>query len=189
MKLSYVKTLILVVCVAGVIGCNEPSAETADGGPVMQSGSTPNTALTQIEIEVDEPNPSSPLAAAAVITPATVKAGDTVTFAIRAKTADTWHIYAFDHAGVGVPTKLELELPADLEAEGEWAAPEAVPYPSIQPSLVFEGDLLFQHTLKIAGGAAPGPREVKCKFGYQTCNESFCNPPTSMELSAIVEVE
>lgn len=189
MKLIYVKTFITVFCAAGLVGCSEPSAETADGGPGMQSASDQNTALTQIEIEVDEPNPSSPLAAAAAITPAKVQAGDTVTFAIRAKTADTWHIYAFDHAGVVVPTKLKLELPADLVAEGEWTAPDAVPYPSIQPSLVFEGDLMFQHTLQIADGAAPGPREVKCQFGYQTCNESFCNPPTSMELSAIVEVE
>jgi DsbC/DsbD-like thiol-disulfide interchange protein len=142
-----------------------------------------------IEIEVDDPTQSNAMTAAAAIAPAKAKAGETVTFAVRAKTAANWHIYAFDHAGVGSPTKLELELPADVTAEGAWSAPEAHPYASLEPSLVYEGDMMFQHTLKIAEGATPGPREVKCRLGYQTCNDAMCNPPTAMELSAAFQVE
>ena len=81
------------------------------------------------------------------------------------------------------------ELPADVEADGEWLAPDSQPYPSVSPALIYEGDMMFQQTLKIAEGAASGPREVKCQLAYQTCNDQICNPPTSMELVATIEVE
>ena len=186
MKANYAKLFIIPLCLTLLIGCDKPAQDSADGGPDTQPGSVSDDA---IEIEVDDPTQSNTLTAEAAIAPAKVKAGDTVTFAIRAKTADSWHIYAFDDPSVGTSTTIEFDLPRDVEMDGQWVAPEAHPYPSTQPSLVYEGDMKFQHKLKIADGAAPGPREVKCKFVYQTCNDSFCNPPTSMELSAIVEVE
>jgi hypothetical protein len=171
-----------------LMGCNEPSQLSVDGETDTPTSSIPSDAVA-IEIEVDDPNQSDTLTAAAGIAPGKAKSGDTVTFAVRARTAESWHIYAFDHTGVGSPTKIELELPADMEALGQWLAPDARLYPSTPPGSVFEGDMMFQQRLKIADGAAPGPREVKCKFAYQTCNDAFCNPPTSMELTAIVEIE
>ncbi len=188
MTSTYRKLFVLFLLLAMLVGCAKPNAESPDAASDTQSVSIPADAV-EIDIELDDPTQSNALAANAAIAPTKAKAGDTVTFAVRARTADSWHIYAFDHTGVGVATKLDLELPADIEVDGQWLAPEAKPYPSAQPSLVYEGDMMFQQRLKIAAGAAPGPREVKCKFGYQTCNDSFCNPPTSVELSAIVEIE
>jgi hypothetical protein len=46
----------------------------------------------------------------------------------------------------------------------------------------------FRQQLRVAAGAAPGPLEVTCEFGYQACDPFRCRPPAMLVLKASAEV-
>lgn len=173
---------------AMVFGCDRRSPTSATNDKPASASLHDESAERLPEIRIDEPTGSNPLTVAAAISPAVVRPGQRATLSVRAKTADSWHIYAFDHDGVGVPMQLSLELPSGLELEGEWEAPAATVYPSVPPGLVLEGDLTFRHHLKVASDAPTGRSEIKCTVQYQACNASLCNPPQTTELTAVLNV-
>ena len=180
---------VMGVAALALAGCEPTSAPLATEPPAVAESPAPAAVTLKIDIEVTEPTSDAPFAAAAGITPAQVRPGETVTLVIRAKTADQWHIYTVDKpAGVSIQTTLDLNLPDGVAAAGEWSNPVAEPYKAEEPVFIYHGDFLFHRQLQIADDAAPGTLEVKCEFGYQACNDSLCLPPTSTELTAELEI-
>ena len=179
----------VVVLAALAVGCDPSGARVTTGRPAEPSTPQTEVAAPEIEIDVDEPTNEQPFAAAAAVTPAEVRPGETVTFVIRAKTAADWHIYTVDQpSGVAIQTTLDMNLPEGVTDEGEWTIPVAEPYKADEPTFVYHGDFLFHRKLRIADDAAPGPLEVKCDFGYQACTSEMCLPPTTTELTAKLEI-
>jgi hypothetical protein len=133
------------------------------------------------------PDAEHPVVAAAELSPARVKAGDSLSVVVRVAMAPAWHIYAVGGSrGPGVPTTLELRLPEGIEAEGEWAYPE--PVRGTDGQMVHEGTVEFRRRLRAGADAAPGPIVVTCEFGYQACDPSSCRPPTRLEVGAKGEI-
>lgn len=133
-----------------------------------------------------QPEAESPVIATLQVSPARVKAGETLDLVVRVRMAPTWHIYAAGGSGPGIPTSLRLKLPEGIEAEGVWSSPESVRGSDGQ--MIHEGAVEFRCKLRVNGDAAPGPIEVTCEFGYQACDPHSCRPPTREELTGKVEV-
>ena len=164
-------------------------ADSGDNTAVPTNPGGDDPAPTKIELA--EPTSSSPLTAAAGLSAAQIRRGETVTFEVRAKTAPGWHIYAADKpTGGSIPTTLKLTLPEGVTAEGEWTFPAAELDPTGDgPVYTYHGELSFRRTLRISNEAAPGMHEVVCQFGFQTCNAVLCMAPKSEDLKVSLVVE
>jgi DsbC/DsbD-like thiol-disulfide interchange protein len=142
----------------------------------------------KVSIPLDPPTDRRPVVAGAAISPAKVRAGDTVTLVVQVKTASKWHIYAADMPTEGsIPTTLKLKLPDGVQAKGKWSYPSAVQNRNGE-GWVYEGDLTFRRALTLASDVPAGQIEVTCEFGYQACDPSSCKPPAKLSLKAKVEV-
>jgi DsbC/DsbD-like thiol-disulfide interchange protein len=141
-----------------------------------------------VDIALDAPTSRRPVVAGAALAPAKVNAGGTVTLVVKAKVAPSWHIYAADlPTGSSIPTTLKLKLPKGVSLKGDWTYPVAAQNAS-DNTWVYEGELTFQHALKVAPDVPSGPIEVTCEFGYQACDPSSCRPPTKIDLKARADV-
>jgi DsbC/DsbD-like thiol-disulfide interchange protein len=184
-----------LACLICLVGCVRPATTTAVGKQAAdkqtQAPVEAETAQTPSEeVEVSEPAPSNPVAAAAAILPATFKAPVTATLVIRVRTAPGWHIYAVDHpTGTAQPTRLELKLPDGVEPEGEWLNPEAsLSAGAGKGQFIYEGDFTFRRRLKISEQVEPGRVEIGCQINYQACDPFLCRPPESLTVRAAAEV-
>ena len=97
-----------------------------------------------------------------------------------------WHAYDALPAGspytAMVPT---LVLPKGMQRVGEWARPSGDAYHADPNVTVYEGKLSFRCTVR--GGTAKDLQKVVCELGYQVCDESMCQAPTTIELTPVPE--
>jgi hypothetical protein len=134
-----------------------------------------------------EPTAKRPAVVEAELTPAKIRAGETVELVVRVQTAPTWHIYAAEGSnGPGVPTTLTLRLPEGIEAEGQWSYPK--PMRGSDGQMIYEGTLEFRRKLRVGAAVTLGRVEVACELGYQACDPHSCRPPTKFELVARADV-
>jgi len=189
----------LLACLSG---CDRP----ASSGPGAQVKSLPPpttqrmrpTAVdpepvsddTIVEIELEEPVSYKPFVAGAVLVPVNVETPGTLTFIVRAKTAPGWHIYAEGGSvGISQPTRLDLQLPDGVEADGDWTYPEPTQGPDgSDAQLIYEGEVFFRRRLKVTDAASSGRLSVGCEITYQACDAFSCRPPESLKLEAVAEV-
>jgi DsbC/DsbD-like thiol-disulfide interchange protein len=145
-------------------------------------------AAPAVKITLETPSDRNPVVAGAAVAPARVRAGDTFTLVVEAKTASSWHIFAADApTGGSIPTTLKLKLPEGVSSKGEWVYPAPTQNPGVD-GWVYDGDVTFRRRLKVAADAAAGPIEITCEFGYQACDASSCRPPTKVRLKAKAEI-
>jgi hypothetical protein len=134
-----------------------------------------------------EPTALQPVATAAALLPARVRQGESLSLAVRVKTAPGWHIYASaGSGGPGIATTLRLQLPPGIRAEGDWSSPTALRGSDGQ--MIHEGSFEFCRTLRVSKDTPPGAVAVACEMGYQACDERSCRAPTKVELTARAEV-
>ncbi len=192
---------LLASILIAAIGCSSSDTPSTDATPpsvkpdegTSASKGREGATLTKVspeQIPLDDPTSLQPVSMAAAVFPAEAESGQTVTVAIRIKTAPGWHIYAVDRpTGVSIPTKFELTMPAGFEAVGQWDLPEPEPGPSdLGPTFLYHGDLLFRHQVKVTGATGPGTQEFGCRVGYQACTDVNCLPPTSSDLVTAVKI-
>jgi DsbC/DsbD-like thiol-disulfide interchange protein len=172
-------------------------APTQRRPPVPAAQTKPSEALGQAsrelageELTLEEPASYKPLVARAALFPAEVQAPGTWTLLVRAKTAPGWHIYAAGQpAGTAQPTRLDLQLPDGVEAEGDWIYPEATKgNVASDGQSVYEGDFTFRCRLKVSEKAPLGRLKVGCEIHYQACDRFSCRPPESLTLEAAADV-
>ncbi|HTU26337.1 MAG TPA: protein-disulfide reductase DsbD domain-containing protein, partial [Pirellulales bacterium] len=86
-------------------------------------------------------------------------------------------------------TRLKLELPAGVAAEGEWVLP--------RPSMLdgptgrgpgYNGDVTFLRQLRIAKGQPLGELPIAIRVSYQACDDTICTRPEPITLRVAVEV-
>lgn len=94
-----------------------------------------------------------------------------------------WHAYGA--AAEGSPyTVLQpsLGLPDGVKQVGDWQRPEGKAYADDPNVTVFEGQVSFR--CKLRGGTPSNLSKVVCELSFQVCNESMCQRPTSLQLTA-----
>lgn len=117
--------------------------------------------------------------------------GGTARIAARVTVEDGWHVNSntptFEYL---IPTKLDLELPAD------WPD-ETVRYPkhemqtfafADQPLAVYAGEFVIQSEVKVPAGAAQGAVPIRAALRYQACNDSQCLPPVTTDATVSLTV-
>ncbi|MEZ6081029.1 MAG: protein-disulfide reductase DsbD family protein [Pirellulaceae bacterium] len=113
-----------------------------------------------------------------------VAPGEQVMLVVRCQTAEHWHIYAVDGpVDVGVPTRLNLTLPAGMTQPYPWQLPTAAVAASPLGEIsTYAGDFRFVIPLQISPTAPLGKMELQCEVAYQACSESTCLAPGSQHL-------
>jgi len=185
--------MCLVGCIKPAVGPQTAAPPTVQQQPAQQPEVPAETEAAQApaeQVDVSEPAPSNPVAAAAVLVPATLEAPATATLVIRVRTAPTWHIYPVDRpVGTAQPTRLELKLPDGVEPAGDWLHPEAAISPgAAEGQLVYEGDFTFRRRLQFTEQTPSGRVEISCQIDYQACDPFLCRPPESLTVQAAAEV-
>lgn len=119
------------------------------------------------------------------------EAGETARIAAKIRVEDGWHVNSntptFDYL---IPTKLDLELPAD------WPD-EVVRYPkhemktfafADQPLAVYDGEFVILTGIQVPAAAAKGAVPIRAALRYQACNDSQCLPPVTTDATVILNV-
>ncbi len=93
--------------------------------------------------------------------------------------APGWHIYAQVPSGSPYPvTSIELDLPDDSEAAGDWTKPAAIPSLENPGAFVFMGTATFTRSIRV-----PTESRIGVKITYQACQGTICNPPDAISLT------
>ena len=147
----------------------------------------PKSMVAAATSSTERPDAENPVRVTTELAPARARPGETLDLIIRLETAPTWHIYAAEASkGPGIPTRVTLDLPEEVEAAGSWSYPE--PARSSDGQMTYEGTFEFRHRLRVKAGAGRGPFEVACQLTYQSCDPRSCRPPTTAPLKARGEV-
>ncbi|MEY4386646.1 MAG: hypothetical protein RLY20_1929 [Verrucomicrobiota bacterium] len=103
------------------------------------------------------------------------KPGDTITAAVRLRSAPKWHIYWKNPGDSGMATAIKWQLPAGVTA-GEilWPAPERLEAEGLT-TFIFENETTLLIPLKLDAGLESGPLELKAKVSWLECFET-CLP-------------
>ena len=184
-------TLSSVCFCVCLLGCESSSVpmQTADTpASPGDAGTVASTPLADVLVDVADPNSENVVTFGGGLDKATLSTGEIATLGIRARIADSWHIYAIDKpTGVNVATKLELTLPPGVEEVGNWSIPEA--HPISDDTYAYDSDVTFRIQLKVTSAATPGPAAIECKIGHQACTDAMCRPPASTSISIPVTVQ
>jgi DsbC/DsbD-like thiol-disulfide interchange protein len=190
-----------IVVAVLVVGCQRSPGDHAgspqNNAPLAASNSSSATAIDARVgnppanvVDATQPKDSSPVTAAADISPATIGPGDTATLSIRIRIAPGWHIYALDGgSGPNQPTQIELMLPRGISAIAEWKAP--VPGAQVSPTglvSVYSGEAVFSRLLRASEEFEPATDSINCEFRFQACDHSRCLRPQSILLTVPIHV-
>jgi thiol:disulfide interchange protein DsbD len=139
----------------------------------------PGAAAAQDEL----PAPDEIVAPSAYVSLSGVHPGGSAVLGVVGDLLPGWHVNAhLPSEDYLIPTELKLEPAADVEfSEPSYPDGEMVLFEFAGQSLrVYEGRFVMGVPLRIAAGAAPGPRTVKGALLYQPCNERICLPPATV---------
>ncbi len=128
------------------------------------------------------------------VDPTDAKPGDMVTYTVKTKVAEGWHIYALnDEAPKGGPqaTRFFLFEAGGLKPDGAWKAsakPIRKHEPAFQdiPFLEFHEEAIsWSLTLRVPEGIEPGKKEILSQVNYMICSAKSCKPPVWHTLPAV----
>ena len=185
------RRIAIIGCVAGLSGCGTlgkglPTWENTFAKTFFKSsaGSDSTSDPATVDIPVAPPTEQNPVSVGAAVSRTRVVPGEQVILVVRCQTAEQWHIYAVDGpVDVGVPTQLNLTLPAGMTQPFPWQLPNAVAAASPLGEIsTYAGDFRFLIPLQISPEAPLGKMELQCEVAYQACSDSTCLAPGSQHL-------
>ncbi len=141
-------------------------------------------------VQLADPTQNDSVIAGSAVSRAKAKWGDEITISVRIRIAEGWHIYDTDlPTGFGSATKLELELPKQVQPIAEWTHPTPT-RKSVNGAeqFVYRGDVTFSRRLKVESDADVGTLTIRCLLAYQACDEALCFPLKRIPLSANIEI-
>mgnify|MGYP002639215769 CR=1 FL=1 len=101
---------------------------------------------------------------------------------VRGKVSKGWHLYAgLPDASPYQLTELNLELPAGVQADGDWILPASQPKKPGSKMLYWTGDLIFSQRVKSTSPLQAS--DIHALVDFQACDEQMCMPPTQVKLS------
>lgn len=169
-------------------GANSVSEETAD----RKTGEIPTPAQSRPRFPLPAPEPTNtnPVAASATLVKGRANDG-THELLVAVRIAPGWHIFATDEVGgPSASTTIEVELPDGMQQVQSWSVPD----PDLDASgagfvtRVYTGEVHFRCRLKQTANAFAEPAPIRCRLGYQACNQFSCKPFQTLTLTASIEV-
>ncbi|MCA9015258.1 MAG: hypothetical protein KDA77_07980 [Planctomycetaceae bacterium] len=111
-----------------------------------------------------------------------IQPGETIEISVQFEVAPLWEIRTMDAQPADLATRLELDLPAGLQATGAWItpAPERSMSPDRHPA--YTGKIEFRRKISVSQDAKPGTQRVSCGVSYQACDEHRCLKPAEIKL-------
>jgi thiol:disulfide interchange protein DsbD len=113
------------------------------------------------------------VAASVALEPSEAQPGDEVELRVTLAAVEGWHIYSTT-TPQGLPTVVELQLPAGLERVGELSEPHAereeIEY--VGEVEIHRGEAVFVQRLRVGADAAPGTLTVPVTTSWQTCDDA-----------------
>ena len=130
--------------------------------------------------------------AAAVAAPGGGKQGGSVTLELSGEIQEGWHVYALTEPAGG-PTALRVTLDDNAIAEVAGNPTGSIPQKRHDPSFGLE-TRFYTHSftvrlpVQVKQQPAAGRQLIPISVRFQTCSERECQPPTTIHLSAAVDV-
>src|SRR5262245_30719287 len=121
-----------------------------------------------------------------------LKLGETFTAQLTAQIAAGWHLYSPDQSPGGPrPTRITLPAEQSFKLAGEMEAPP--PQKAFDENFGFEtsfyeNSATFTLPVRVAEDIQPGRHQLRVNAYFQTCNDSFCLPPKTVQLVALINV-
>lgn len=130
---------------------------------------------------------------AALVTPSTaLKRGDTATVKLSAEVLDGWHVYAAEQLPDGpTPLRVSLESNPVAQASGAFTGTPAESQYDSSFDLVthfYTHSFTLYLPVRLSTRAAAGTYSIPLSVRFQTCNGRECQPPTTVHLSAQIEL-
>lgn len=185
-----------------LVGCDSapPSAQTTTRSnsvpAVAEASSVPaDNALTNPKTSVEKSKTvehqikGQPVTATLKLMHNSLDIGATMTLTVELDIQPLWEIRGLDAEHDDAATRLELELPTGMNAQGNWQAPEPSRSQSADGHAAYFDKVAFTRTLIIDKAPMPGDHQVKCRVVYQACDEKRCLRPTAAELSVLLKEE
>lgn len=129
---------------------------------------------------------------ATVISTPAVKGGGEATVELSAAVLDGWHVYALTQPPGG-PTALRVAVEDNPIARASGAPSGTAPEKKYDPSFDLETQF-YAHSftlylpVRLKEHPAAGWQQIPLSVRFQTCNGRECQPPTTVHLSASIEV-
>ena len=96
-----------------------------------------------------------------------------------------WHLYSdVPEGGAHRATTVELKLPAEVTAEGEWERAPGFPALDNPAEKIYTGLARFSRTVKYGGSEE---RKIEVVVDYEVCNEDYCLPVSTLKRSVTIE--
>ncbi len=126
----------------------------------------------------DTARSSDPVSLSATLEPVAGKSDRfQLTVALTIKTG--WHLYGeVPEDAAEQITTVELQLPAGVRAEGEWARPSGVASLTDPHKSLYVGRAVFQRELSLTEPLGTEP--IRFTVKYQACTDQFCLPPATL---------
>ncbi|MGE0143042.1 MAG: cytochrome c biogenesis protein CcdA [Planctomycetota bacterium] len=119
--------------------------------------------------------------------PATATAGSKVDLIVSVEVVEGWHVYGSAETG-SPPTRLELLDTGELRPEGDAKVPPGIEHATeFITTYDLHGRFEIVQSLDIPPNAG-GVQTVKAKVHYQACDATSCERPTSVEVTAILNL-
>ena len=130
--------------------------------------------------------------AAAVAAPGGVKQGSAATLELSGEIQEGWHVYALTEPAGG-PTALRVTLDDNAIAEVAGTPTGSTPQKRHDPSFGLE-TRFYTHSftirlpVQVKQQPAAGRQLIPLSVRFQTCSDRECQTPTTIHLSAAVDV-
>jgi len=103
--------------------------------------------------------------------------GKPFTAGVRFEIADEWDIYWQFGGDLGLPTRVDWELPPGFQAGPlQWPLPEAYLAAGDIMNYVYHHEVMLMAEITPPAQLPPGPVTIKAKLNWQMCNPSTCVP-------------
>ena len=128
----------------------------------------------------------------ALTTPGGAKQGSTTELELSGQIQDGWHVYALTQPAGG-PTALRVTLDDNAIAEVAGTPTGSIPQKKHDPSFGLE-TRFYTHSftvrlpVQVKQQPTAGRQLIPVSVRFQTCSDRECQPPTTIHLSAAVDV-
>jgi Disulphide bond corrector protein DsbC len=129
---------------------------------------------------------------ASVVSKTPVKPGSVATLELSATVEDGWHVYALTQLPNG-PTPLRVALDSNGIAEANGSPSGTAPEKKFDQSFELETQFYtraftIRLPVRVRPQPAAGRKLIPVSVRFQSCNGQVCEPPTTIHLSAAIDV-
>jgi Thiol:disulfide interchange protein len=179
---------------AEIVGCTESIPARARDSYSQRKKTLPSIApiLTDAQLAeqfvLPEPSPSNPVVVAMKVYPATVAPGGNVELLVYLRIARAHYMHCSSGRNSNYsPVEVNVELPKDLKAQGNWRYPQ--PESTVGDEPVYRNALLLRLPVAVASKTPESKLNVSGKLSFQVCTDELCWPSQSVEISAPIIIQ